>query len=87
MELDAFEQEILEGVESGEWKSVGHTDDRQRELQSYLKNQDKKLISIRIPEQDLHEVKKRAMESGIPYQNLMQMLIHQFAVNKIQLTI
>ena len=28
-----------------------------------------------------------ALESGVPYQNIIQMLIHQFASNKIQMNI
>jgi len=31
--------------------------------------------------------KKKALESGVPYQNIIQMLIHQFASNKIQMSI
>ena len=31
--------------------------------------------------------KKKALESGVPYQNIIQMLIDQFASNKIKLII
>ena len=31
--------------------------------------------------------KKKALESGVPYQNIIQMLIHQFASNKIQMSV
>ncbi len=87
MELDEFEKDILDTVEADEWIGSDSLDTRIAELQANLKNQQKKLISIRVPEQDLYEVKRRALESGIPYQNLMQMLIHQYASNKIQLTV
>lgn len=33
----------------------------------------------------MYELKKKALENGVPYQNLIQILIHQFATNKIQL--
>ena len=87
IELDEYEKELLESVENEEWQSRGKIDDRVKELQSYIKNQKKKAISIRISENDIYEIKKKALESGIPYQNIIQMLIHQFAANKIQLTI
>ena len=87
IELDKYEKELLESVENEEWQSRGKIDDRVKELQSYIKNQKKKAISIRISENDIYEIKKKALESGIPYQNIIQMLIHQFAANKIQLSI
>ena len=87
IKLDEYEKELLESVENEEWQSRGKIDDRVKELQSYIKNQKKKAISIRISENDIYEIKKKALESGIPYQNIIQMLIHQFAANKIQLSI
>jgi len=87
IELDEYETDILQSVENEEWKSRGNLDDRIEELQSYVKNQKKKAISIRIGENDIYELKKKALENGVPYQNIIQMLIHQFASNKIQLNI
>jgi len=87
LKLDDFEKDILESVENDEWKSKGNIDNRLKELQSYLANQKKKAISIRISENDLYELKKRALESAIPYQNLIQMLIHQYTTDKIKVTV
>ena len=87
MNLDDYEQDILQSVEKGEWESKNNTDDRLLELQSYIKNQKKKAISIRVNENDIYELKKKALENGVPYQNIIQILIHQFATNKIRLTI
>lgn len=83
--LNEYEQDILESVENGEWKSKNGIDDRLVQLQSYIKNQKKKAISIRVNENDIYELKKKALENSIPYQNLIQILIHQFATNKIHL--
>jgi predicted DNA binding CopG/RHH family protein len=85
--LDEYESELLQSVENGEWQSRGDIDKRIKELQSYVKNQKKKAISIRVSENDIYELKKKALESGVPYQNIIQMLIHQFASNKIQMNI
>jgi len=86
-DLDKYETELLQSVENGEWQSRGNIDERMKELQSYVKNQKKKAISIRVGENDIYELKKKALESGVPYQNIIQMLIHQFASNKIQISI
>jgi len=87
LDLDEYETELLQSVENGEWQSRGNIDARMKELQSYVKNQKKKAISIRVGENDIYELKKKALESGVPYQNIIQMLIHQFASNKIQMSI
>ena len=85
--LDEYEKDILKSVEAGEWKSKNNTDNRIHELQSYIKNQKKKAISLRLNENDIYERKKKALENSIPYQNLIQMLVHQFATNKIKLSV
>jgi len=83
--LDQYEEDILNSVENGEWKSKNNIHSRIIELQSYIKNQKKKAISLRVSENDIYELKKKALENSIPYQNLIQILIHQFATNKIHL--
>ena len=87
IDLDEYETDMLQSVENGEWESRGNIDNRIKELQSYIKNQKKKAISIRVGENDIYELKKKALESGLPYQNIIQMLIHQFASNKIKLSL
>jgi predicted DNA binding CopG/RHH family protein len=85
--LDEFEKDILQSVEANEWKSKNNTKERLKELQSYIKNEKKKAISLRLSENDIYELKKKALENSIPYQNLVQMLIHQFVTNKIKLDV
>jgi len=85
--LDEFELDILNSVENEEWKSKGNITERTKELQSIIKHQKKKAISIRISENDLYELKRKALESSIPYQNVIQMLIHQFTTDKIKLSV
>ncbi len=87
VKLDEYEKNILQSVERGEWESKGNIDGRLRELQFYIKKQKKKSISIRVNENDIYELKKKALENSIPYQNIIQMLIHQFAADKIKLTV
>ncbi|HFU74775.1 MAG TPA: hypothetical protein ENK66_00870 [Arcobacter sp.] len=86
-DLDEFEFDILKSVENGEWESKDNIAERISELQSIIKHQKKKAISIRISENDLYELKRKSLESSIPYQNLIQMLIHQFTTDKIKLSV
>jgi predicted DNA binding CopG/RHH family protein len=86
-DLDEFELDILKSVENEEWESKDNIAERISELQSIIKHQKKKAISIRISENDLYELKRKSLESSIPYQNLIQMLIHQFTTDKIKLSV
>ncbi len=65
IDLDDYERDLLESVESGKLVSRGDIDSRVKELQSYIKNQKKKAISIRISENDIYELKRKALENGI----------------------
>ena len=85
--LDDFEKDILKSVESGECRSKNKKEERLKELQSYIKNEKKKAIYLRLSENDIYELKKKALQNSIPYQNLLQMLIHQFVTDKIKLIV
>ena len=87
MKLDKFENDILQSVEKGEWQSKGDIDKSLQELKGYIKKQKKKAISIRLSENDLYELRKKALENSIPYQNLIQILVHQYTTDKIHLQI
>jgi predicted DNA binding CopG/RHH family protein len=87
LNLDEFEQDILDTVENDEWQSKGDIKPRLAELQSFLKHEKKKAVSIRLSENDLYELKRKGLENGVPYQNLIQMLVHQYTSNKIHLDI
>jgi predicted DNA binding CopG/RHH family protein len=85
LNLDDFEQDILDSVENNEWQSKGDIKARLTELQDFLKNENKKAISIRLSENDLYELKRKSLENGVPYQNIIQILVHQYTSNKIHL--
>ena len=85
--LDEFEQDILDSVESDEWQSKGNIQVRLAELQGFLKHEKKKAVSIRLSENDLYELKRKSLENGVPYQNIIQMLVHQYTSNKIHLDV
>jgi len=85
IKLDDEEQSLLDSVESDTWESKGHINERISELQAYLKQEKKKAVSVRLSENDLYELKRKSLENGIPYQNVIQMLVHQYTNNKIHL--
>ena len=84
--LTQEEQEIVDYIESGEAKSVDNVEEEISRFTQMAKEQTskKKAISIRLSESDLYLLKKRALATGISYQNIIQSLIHQYTHNKIQ---
>jgi len=64
------EQAILESVEQGEWQSKGNVSSRIIELQTYLKQERKKVVSVHLSENYFYEIKRKSLENGIPYQNV-----------------
>ncbi|MGI4851549.1 MAG: CopG family antitoxin [Janthinobacterium lividum] len=79
--LDAEEQEILESVERGEWKTVDNFEQEKMFAQSaatlYLQKDAR--INIRISSQDLRQLKQRAAYKGLPYQTLIASILHEYA--------
>jgi predicted DNA binding CopG/RHH family protein len=89
--LDDEEQTLSESFEAGEWQTVSLTAE---EKQSYvsaaqrtLKTLEKRQISIKLNPADISVVKAKAQETGIPYQNIIGALIHNYAIGKIKLEI
>jgi predicted DNA binding CopG/RHH family protein len=89
--LDNEEQTLSESFEAGEWQTVSLTAE---EKQSYvsaaqrtLKTLEKRQISIKLNPADISVVKAKAQETGIPYQNIIGALIHNYAIGKIKLEI
>ena len=64
--LDDYENEILEAYENGRLKPSESATDYQQIAANTLKKNRK--INIRISENDLSALKRRAAREGIPYQ-------------------
>ncbi len=77
------EQEILESYENGEYVSIPDLEKTKQKLQEAAKNtlDKKRNINIRLSERDLHRLKVKAIEEGIPYQTLATSILHK-AVSK-----
>ena len=83
--LDPEEQELLESLERGEWKSVPNVKqeiERLRQIAEATFKKDRR-INIRISSRDLNALQIRALEEGIPYQTLISSLIHKYVSGRL----
>ncbi len=75
--LDEYESEILDAFESGKLKPVKSKTDFQAIARNTMRKNRK--INIRISENDLSALQRRAARDGIPYQTLIGSVLHKFA--------
>lgn len=80
-ELTKEEQQLLKEVERGEWIPLKDQAKARREAMEAARNtlNKTKNINIRISQRDLHKLKVKAIETGIPYQTLASSILHRFA--------
>ena len=75
--LDDYEKEILEAYENGRLKpSKSHVDYQTMARNTLKKN---RKINIRISENDLIALQRKAAREGIPYQTLIGSVLHKYA--------
>jgi len=84
--LSKEENELLESVERGEWKSVPNLEAEKKKAvlaarETLRKN---KRVNIRMSKYDLDSLQRRAYEEGIPYQTLMSSVLHKFAHGRLK---
>ncbi|MCD4721421.1 MAG: hypothetical protein K8S13_16405 [Desulfobacula sp.] len=75
--LDEYESEILEAYESGKLVPSESGIDFQAIARNTIKKNQK--INIRIADNDLAALKRRAAREGIPYQTLIRSVLHKYA--------
>ena len=89
---DEYERDLIEAVESGKIVPRPIDEERMKELQDAARRKleeldVKKQISLKIRESDLRTIKQKAKEVSIPYQNIIQALVHKYATGQIKLEI
>jgi len=78
--LSAEEQRLVDSYDSGEWKPIKS---KASEIQRYQDiaqatfRKDRR-VSIRISSKDLKDIRKKALEEGMPYQTLMSSVLHKY---------
>ncbi len=87
--LDKQEKEILEAFEKGALVSSDNVEAEKETAKSIARNTIAKTkpVNIRLSVNDLAVIQKKAKEVGLPYQTIINLLVHQYSEGKIQLTI
>lgn len=79
--LDPEEQELLDSVERGEWKSVENPEKEaafaKEAAANFLKKDQR--ITLRISSGDLNRLKQKAAYKGLPYQTFIASILHEYA--------
>lgn len=76
MVLDEYESEILEAFEHGQLKPVKSTTDFKTIARNTMRKNRK--INIRIAENDLAALQRKAAKGGMPYQTLIGSVLHKY---------
>ena len=81
MITDEEEADLIASTERGEWVPVPNFQEEKAYLEQLARNtlaKKRKRISISVPERDLMKLKKRAEEEGMPYQTLINSILHKY---------
>ncbi|MCC2610224.1 DNA-binding protein [Neorhizobium sp. Rsf11] len=79
--VDLSDEEIIALSETDEWVPVGDLEERRRFWREAARNMiegKRQRISISIPERDLARLKAKALEMGMPYQTLINSILHKY---------
>ncbi|MCK5760227.1 MAG: hypothetical protein KAH33_02970 [Candidatus Delongbacteria bacterium] len=82
IKLDAYENEILEAFEDGRLMISESKNDYQEVAANTLKKNKK--INIRISDNDLSALQRRAVREGVPYQTLIGSVLHKFVTGVLK---
>ncbi|MBI5642641.1 MAG: antitoxin [Deltaproteobacteria bacterium] len=84
--LSRDERDILKSFEQGEWKSVKDLDAEKKkaiEVARATFRKDRR-VNIRISTKDLEDIRKKAVEEGIPYQTLIASVLHKYVAGRLK---
>ena len=89
--LNNEELELFQSLEGDEWidddLTVGEIDNYKNYAKYTKSLQVKRQTTIRFSISDLALIKAKSKKLGIGYQNLIQLLVHNYATDKIKLAI
>ena len=89
--LDNEELELLKSLEADEWvddELKTQEIDEYKNYSKYTKSlQEKKQTTIRFSVSDLAIIKAKSKKLGLGYQNLIQLLVHNYATDKIKIAL
>ena len=76
-----FVESFNEALDRGEPLKSVFTEEEKQRFQQIAKNtinDEKKKISIRVSKTDLLRIKAKAMQEGLPYQTLINSVLHKY---------
>jgi predicted DNA binding CopG/RHH family protein len=82
--IDEEEKELIRSIENDEWVESRETAKQKKLAKEYAVatiRKDKRM-NIRISERDLKNLKKKALEEGIPYQTMVSMILHKYLAGR-----
>ena len=89
--LDNEELDLLQEIESDVFLDKPLSNKEIENYKNYAKHtkslQEKRQTTIRFSVSDLAIIKSKSKELGIGYQNLIQALVHNYAIGKVKLNI
>lgn len=79
--LDQEEQNLLDSVERGEWKTVKDAEEEAALARAAAKNFLRKdeRVTLRLSSGDLERLKQKAAYKGLPYQTFIASVLHEYA--------
>jgi predicted DNA binding CopG/RHH family protein len=82
--IDADESELVQAIEHADFKPGKNflSPARFQELQTAARatiNEERVKISLRLPKSDLERLKAKALREGMPYQTLINSILHKAA--------
>ena len=73
------EQEIEDGLKAGRFKRDDRFEERMQAWREALENTDRKTpISLRVSSRIINRLKLKARDQGIPYQTLINSILHKY---------
>ena len=89
--LDDYEKELEEAFERGEFVSDPNFEENKKMFEEmairHIELRKTKRITLRVKNEDLIKVKAKAKRVNIPYQRLINALIHKFAEGETSIRI
>jgi predicted DNA binding CopG/RHH family protein len=82
---DKEELEIVDYIEEENPKSVPNLSDKMDKIKSAVtvKYTKRKAINIKVLESDLEKLKSKALEEGMPYQILLNSVLHKYITGQL----
>ena len=79
------ESEIVDYIENENPKSVPDVKSKMQQIKSAVtdKYTKRKAINVKVLESDLEKLKSKALEEGMPYQTLLNSVLHKYITGQL----